>query len=164
EDDDERALLADAMGSASAAQFERTLAGHRRHVEGQFALVFGDSDVDAITDDGRDAFVTIWDDPGADEDANAKLAAAGCSDPARGLSTLVRMRESGRYAQLPSLPRQRFDVLVPRLLAVAAGERMPGIDPDTVLMRLLALLETVARRSAYLALVVEHPPLLPRLV
>jgi len=32
-----------------------------------------------------------------------------------------------------------------------------------VFERLLALLETVSRRSAYLALLVEHPPILPRL-
>ena len=29
--------------------------------------------------------------------------------------------------------------------------------------RLLTLLEAVSRRSAYLALVIEHPPLLPRI-
>jgi glutamate-ammonia-ligase adenylyltransferase len=32
-----------------------------------------------------------------------------------------------------------------------------------VFERLLALLETISRRSAYLALLVEHPPVLPRL-
>src|SRR4029078_10972441 len=32
-----------------------------------------------------------------------------------------------------------------------------------VLDRLVGLLETVSRRSAYLALLIEHPPMLPRL-
>src|SRR5256885_12841226 len=49
------------------------------------------------------------------------------------------------------------------LLRVAATERASNADPQTVFLRLLALLEAVSRRSAYLALVIEHPPLLPRL-
>jgi glutamate-ammonia-ligase adenylyltransferase len=40
----------------------------------------------------------------------------------------------------------------------------PGLaGAASVFERLLSLLATVARRSAYLALVIEHPPLLPRL-
>ena len=38
-----------------------------------------------------------------------------------------------------------------------------GHEPDAVFGRLMELLETVSRRSAYLALLIEHPPLLPRL-
>ena len=38
-----------------------------------------------------------------------------------------------------------------------------GAAPDAVVQRLLGLLEAVSRRSAYLALLIEHPPLLPRL-
>jgi glutamate-ammonia-ligase adenylyltransferase len=52
---------------------------------------------------------------------------------------------------------------VPQLLAVAATERVAGADAQTVFRRLYGLLEAVSRRSAYLALVIEHPPLLPRL-
>ncbi len=51
---------------------------------------------------------------------------------------------------------------MPQLLAAAAGN--PGIaGAQVVFVRLLALLEAVSRRSAYLALVIEHPPLLPRI-
>ena len=44
-----------------------------------------------------------------------------------------------------------------------ARGRVPETLPQTVFLRLLGLLEAVSRRSAYLALVVEHPPVLPRL-
>jgi glutamate-ammonia-ligase adenylyltransferase len=72
------------------------------------------------------------------------------------------VRASGRYLQLPANSRQRFDTLVPQLLATAAAH--PGrAGANVVFERLLHLLESVARRSAYLALVIEHPPLLPRL-
>jgi glutamate-ammonia-ligase adenylyltransferase len=51
---------------------------------------------------------------------------------------------------------------MPQLLAAAAAN--PGIaGAQVVFVRLLALLEAVSRRSAYLALVIEHPPLLPRI-
>ena len=46
---------------------------------------------------------------------------------------------------------------------VAAAMPVRGADAQTVFERLLALLEAVSRRSAYLALLIEHPPLLPRL-
>ena len=49
------------------------------------------------------------------------------------------------------------------LIAVAAGQPGAGAPPAGVLQRLLGLLEAVSGRSAYLALLIEHPPLLPRL-
>jgi glutamate-ammonia-ligase adenylyltransferase len=160
----ERALIAEAMDFARPDSFERTLAGHRRHVEAQFALVLGDSTGAPEAEDDANRFAPLWDDPNADEEAaKAHLAGAGFADPAGLVTALRRARASARYAQLPALSRQRFDRLVPALLAVAASERVPGADPQTVFLRLFALLESVARRSAYLALVVEHPPLLPRL-
>jgi glutamate-ammonia-ligase adenylyltransferase len=60
------------------------------------------------------------------------------------------------------MSRQRFDALMPELLATSAAN--PGAaGAQVVFGRLLALLEAVSRRSAYLALVTEHPPLLPRI-
>jgi glutamate-ammonia-ligase adenylyltransferase len=79
------------------------------------------------------------------------------------IELLARARTSARYLQLPALSRQRFDALVPQLLTTAATVPVANADPLTVFERLFALLETVSRRSAYLALVIEHPPLLPRL-
>jgi glutamate-ammonia-ligase adenylyltransferase len=46
---------------------------------------------------------------------------------------------------------------------VAAEHRSPRATPDAVVQRLLGLLDAVGGRSAYLALLIEHPPLLPRL-
>ena len=54
--------------------------------------------------------------------------AAGFDDPAALLSTLRARARSARYAQLPALSRQRFDALVPQLLAVAATQRVAGAD------------------------------------
>jgi glutamate-ammonia-ligase adenylyltransferase len=157
----ERLLIAEAMGATDVGAFDQRLDDLRRQVEAQFALVFGESAQPNTQDD--DPFAGLWEDPLPADVARSRLSAVGFPDPDALLSTLQRVREGTRYAQLPALSRQRFDRLVPELLRVAATEPMQGADPQAVFLRLFALLEAVSRRSAYLALLVEHPPLLPRL-
>jgi len=163
DDDDERAALAESLDLPDAGAFEQALGAHRRAVEAQFLLVLGDTATASDGDTGDPACVTLWHEPVDSPAARAHLAAAGFTDPAGLIELLRRQREATRYTQLPAASRQRFDAIVPRLLAVAVRERVPGADADTVFRRLLALLDAVSRRSAYLALVIEHPPLLPRL-
>jgi glutamate-ammonia-ligase adenylyltransferase len=170
----EREALARAMGYADASRFEAALAAHRSEVETQFEAVFGDTRrrdtvaagdraPSAPTEMGAHEFAALWREEASPEVARSTLERAGFGDPPALLGMLARVRESRRYLQLPALSRQRFDTLVPQLLATAAGERVAGTDPQTVFQRLLGLLEAVSRRSAYLALVIEHPPLVPRL-
>ena len=166
----ERAALAQAMDFADTDQFESTLAAHRAEVEAQFAAVFGQPGTSALSSPAAtaaganvDVLAAIWRDDVSRETAQTSLAAAGFSDPVALVDSLARVRASVRYLQLPVLSRQRFDALIPQLLAVAVAEAAPSADAQTVFHRLLGLLETVSRRSAYLAMVIEHPPLLPRL-
>ena len=157
---EERALLAESMGFAGLREFDAELARQRAQVSEQFALVFGDR---GRTDaDAKGTFTGIWEEPQASATAREQLRSAGFTDPDALLATLARVRGSGRYLQLPALSRQRFDALIPQLLATSAAN--PGAaGAQAVFERLLALLEAVSRRSAYLALVIEHPPLLPRI-
>jgi glutamate-ammonia-ligase adenylyltransferase len=65
---------------------------------------------------------------------------------------------------LPTLSRQRFDAHLPQLLrAAAAAAASSTVEPEAVFGRLLTLLETISGRSVYLALLSEHPPVVPRL-
>jgi glutamate-ammonia-ligase adenylyltransferase len=155
---DERALLAEACGAAGTAEFERALAATRREVALQFASVLGE-EPGARTDS---PVARVWASPDADGAPEA-LAAAGYRDPAALLCRLRAVQAHPRYLQLPSLSRDRFDALVPQLLEAAARTAADGLDPQDVFIRLLDFLESVNRRSAYLALLIEHPPLLPRL-
>ena len=155
----ERALVAEAMDETPDA-FEQALARHRAVVSVTFAQTLGDEG--RATDRADAIYATLWDEPDAVPSLREPLQAAGYADPDALAASLARVRASGRYLQLPAASRDRFDALVPRLLAVAAAH--PGLaGAQPVFERLLALLETIARRSAYLALVIEHPPLLPRL-
>ncbi len=157
---EERALLAASMGFAGLRDFDAELGRHRAQVSEQFALVFGDR---GRTDaDAKGTFTAIWEEPKASAAAREQLRAAGFTDTDALLATLARVRGSGRYVQLPALSRQRFDALIPQLLATSSAN--PGAaGAQAVFGRLLTLLEAVSRRSAYLAMVIEHPPLLPRI-
>lgn len=70
----------------------------------------------------------------------------------------AQLRDSQRYLQLPEDSRRRVDRVVP-LLAKAA-KATP--DPEATLARGIDLIEAVARRAAYLALLAENPQALER--
>jgi glutamate-ammonia-ligase adenylyltransferase len=168
----ERNALALAAGFATAAAFDAALAAHRAAVTAQFAVAFGTAAENTAEAGGRAAapdapdsaaLAAIWRDDVTADTARAALAAMGYADPAGLAADLARVRASSRYVQLPAPSRQRVDALVPQLLAVAASARVDGADAQTVFRRLFGLLEAVSRRSAYLALLTEHPPVLPRL-
>jgi glutamate-ammonia-ligase adenylyltransferase len=71
---------------------------------------------------------------------------------------LAALRASQRYLQLPEDSRRRFDALIPQLASAAAATG----DPQETLARGVDLLEAIARRAAYLALLAERPEALER--
>jgi len=73
---------------------------------------------------------------------------------------LAALRTGQRYLQLPEDSKRRFDALIPALAHAAAATA----DPDTTLARGLDLVEAIARRAAYLALLAERPEALERVV
>ena len=156
----ERDALAHACGFADAKSFMTALGGHRAAVERMFAAILGEEPAA----DG-DALAAVWVDPVPEETRADMLAAAGYSNPNAVLELLARVRQSSRYLQLPTMSRQRFAALVPQLLRVAVSGSRNGTaaDPQQIFERLLALLEAISGRSVYLALLAEHPPVLPRL-
>jgi glutamate-ammonia-ligase adenylyltransferase len=156
----ERTAVARACGFTDAKSFTSALEAGRAAVERHFSAVLGE---EPRGDD--DALAAVWFDP-APEQARARLLAeAGYCDAGAVLELLTRLRRSSRYLQLPTLSRQRFDALVPQLLraAVTATQTVTACNPQHIFERLLALLETVSGRSVYLALLAEHPPVLPRI-
>src|SRR5262249_26898895 len=155
----ERTAIARACGFADAHGFDAALGVHRATVERHFDAVFGE---EARMDD--DALAAVWLDPAPEDARCATLAAAGYGTPLTLLEKLSRARQRPRYLQLPTLSRQRFDALVPQLLRAAANAaEATATEAEAIFERLLTLLETISGRSAYLALLAEHGPVLPRL-
>jgi len=71
---------------------------------------------------------------------------------------LDALRASQRYAALPADSKRRLDALVPALARAAAATP----DPEATLARGVDLIEAIASRAAYLALLAENPQALER--
>ena len=71
---------------------------------------------------------------------------------------LAALRASQRYGALPAESRRRLDALVPALVRACAATP----DPEATLARGVDLVESIASRAAYLALLAEQPATLER--
>ena len=85
---------------------------------------------------------------------------AGAPEPWPAHARLDALRASQRYAQLPPESKQRLDVLIPAL--ARAAQATP--DASLTLARGADLVEAIASRAAYLALLAENPKALERVV
>ncbi|HXZ92115.1 MAG TPA: bifunctional [glutamate--ammonia ligase]-adenylyl-L-tyrosine phosphorylase/[glutamate--ammonia-ligase] adenylyltransferase [Burkholderiales bacterium] len=149
EDEADRATIATLCGCASWSEFAARLAATRARVTHHFQAVFAET----LGDDAGG----LWQDDRAA--MQAALAELGFRDAEASAAHLAALRAGQRYAQLPEDSRRRFDALIPALARAAAATP----DPDATLARGLDLVEAVARRAAYLALLAEHPEALERI-
>jgi glutamate-ammonia-ligase adenylyltransferase len=62
-----------------------------------------------------------------------------------------------RVRRLPSSAQDRFERLVPAAIELAVQHATAGCDAATLLSRMFSLLEAIASRAAYLALLFEYP-------
>ena len=152
--------LAAAMG-LSSNEFEDTLTAHRAFVNGTFRNAF------RLAGMGDDA-----DQPGHNTTAQtpsvssttipANLAAHIEAVFGAPNETLVQridsLLQSHRVRSLPSTSRRRLKTLLP---AIIDGAAKTG-NPEQTAIRLLDLLEQIAQRSPYMALLAEYPEILAR--
>ena len=151
------------MGFAHWDDFLPVLRGHMTRVHSHFEQVFespqrGHS---AVDDSGMSA---LWLSEPSEAEALASLREAGY-DQVEACWSLLRTVKSGRHVQaLSRTGRTRIDRLMPLLLgAVVKLDPRPD-SPYEVMQRLLTLVEAIVRRTAYLALLSEHPMALSQLV
>ncbi|MBI5919394.1 MAG: bifunctional [glutamate--ammonia ligase]-adenylyl-L-tyrosine phosphorylase/[glutamate--ammonia-ligase] adenylyltransferase [Nitrosomonadales bacterium] len=147
-----QAIIAQGMGYADYPALLAELEPLRRFVSQQFDTIFSTRQKTSTS--------TWWREGLNEEEATNALAALGYADAATVAERLLQLRNGSRYRQLPDLSRQRLDRLIPQL-AAQCGEMT---NPDATLLRLLTLVEAIARRAAYLAFLAEYPQALPRLV
>jgi glutamate-ammonia-ligase adenylyltransferase len=159
EDELNRLRLAYAMGYSHWDEFLPVLRGHMARVHSHFEQVFAAPQTEHAGTEGAD-LGEAWAGSLAEEEALAVLTAAGYGDAAAVLTQLRALRDSRSYRALSTHGQLRMDRLMPLLLGAVAG----GEAPDATLARLLALVTAIARRTAYLALLVEHPMALSQLV
>ncbi len=152
-----RLRLARAMGFADWDGFVAVLEGHRRRVQGEFDRVFAAPQAD--DEHQEQAFSSVWGGTADDTHYQRQLTEAGFQDASTALRRLQTLRDTAARKGLSRRGGDRMAQLIPLVLQVAAGSK----SPDLVLERVLRVLESILRRTAYLAMLTEHPIILSQL-
>ena len=148
---DDQRKIAESMGFASFAEFADALAALRERVSAHFHAVFAESA-------DQHALQPLWQQPDAHD--GATFVRHGFQEGERIQARLQSTRAGRRYTQMPERNRRRFDALIPRLI----DEAVSNAEPDLAFNRGLDFLEHIAGRAAYLALLLEYPQALHRVV
>ena len=156
-DANERLRLAYGMGFADWQSFSRELEKFRARVQSHFDQVFGATDEQAPETDSLSA---LWEGTLTDDQVLETLAQAGFADGDAVMSIVSKLRASYTVRGLEERGRARLSRLVPALLRTVATRH----DPLATLQRVITIIEGIARRSVYLALLVERPLALSQLV
>lgn len=156
----QKMALAQAMGYAQWQAFVDDLAEHRRGVDEHFQQIFAAPQIESEVGDAEQALLNAWADDEQTEQAEQALANFGLVQPAQAWQRLLSLREGMMYRTLGDRGRRRLAQLLPMLIRVAAQTRAP----DQALMRVASVLEQIIGRITYVALLVESPTALARLV
>lgn len=158
-DEEGRLRLARAMGYADWAAFVIDLEQHRRRVQGQFDQVFAAPQAGGEEEHAA-PLLDLWQGKLSGEEGAATLAQLGFEDSDEVARQLEGFRTSHACRALGGRGRERMDELMPLILSASGATEQATVT----LARVLGLLEAVARRTAYLALLVEHPIALSQLI
>ena len=159
-DEPGRARLAYALGCADWSSYEATLRKHMQQVHDHFEQVFAAPQAESAADAAALELAGVWTAALPLDIRNHALERLGYAVPDDALEALSQLRRSSAFRALGSTGQHRLDQLIPLILA-AAGKTTYAAE---TLQRILRLVEAVARRTAYLALLVENPMALSQLV
>ncbi len=156
-----RARVARSMGFGGVEDFDEALARHRQCVRGVFNDLVAQVDDAPDVDDGQREDLRQAEQVWSSRDADATPLARLGFDPAeQALEILHRLRDSTAVKAMQRDARARMDGLMPLLIGACARVE----NSVETLQRTLNLVESVARRSAYLVLLAENSGALEQLV
>ena len=157
-DETHRALIAEAMGFADWKALAAELDRHRERVQSSFTALFEGTPAPTHAAGAR---IVAWlNDPQATPDAEAlaeDLAEAGFAQAPEAARRLIEFTGSRRYRAMSGSLRAKVERLLPALVSTSAET-----GGEATLARLLQLLESIDRREAYVALLLEFPQVLAR--
>jgi [glutamine synthetase] adenylyltransferase / [glutamine synthetase]-adenylyl-L-tyrosine phosphorylase len=153
--DEDRALVAEMMGRADYAGLRQELEAHRAVVSRHFEAIFAGVRESGGVQDQSD----LWLQALSREDALARLAGMGFGDAAHIYARLMEIRGCARYRRMAASGQALLDRLIPQLLETARA--LP--NPDATFARMLNVVDSIGRREAYLALLLEYPNATERL-
>jgi len=156
DDEPGRERLAASMSAASWSVLLGQIERHRSAVSKHFAnIVFGPVERDAAADVAVEFQLEL-----PQEELQKRLTESGCDAAESCAEQLAQLRESGYYRRLDETGRRRLLILLPRIFKLLAG----SATPDVTLARLLKVVEMIAGRTVYLALLGENELALRRLI
>ena len=167
--DDEigRARLAFGMGFKNWSEFLIELNKHRENVEAHFEQVFvapqteeNEEELDLEKQTEIQQLEALWYNKLDQQDAINLLTEKGFENSAAALTQLQTLHQSRQYASLSRQGQTRLDRLMPLLL----GALQQVDNVDITFERIFSLLTKIARRSVYLALLLENPMVLSQLI
>lgn len=165
--------LAWAMGFENWEAFFNVLTNYRNRVNHEFKAVIADPENKEVVDsDVLQVWRGLWDasiQSGAisAEDAQQLLNGQPLESPEALLKLLHELRENRSVVNMQASSRSRLDDFVPRLLMMICEHAERGelmISFVDTFKRIVPLVESIARRSAYLVLLIENPIALHQLV
>ncbi|VAW83669.1 Glutamate-ammonia-ligase adenylyltransferase [hydrothermal vent metagenome] len=161
QDEREQLKLAYAMGFTGWSEFYTCLQKTMQTVHHHFEQVFTAPQTEHANDDeNKQNLATLWAIGAEFDQAHEVLQHNGFQQPEEVVRCLTTMRASSSYRHLSSRGRVRLDHLIPLTLGAAAQ----ATQPTVAFLRVMMVLEAIGRRSAYYALLLEHPMALSQLV
>jgi glutamate-ammonia-ligase adenylyltransferase len=171
-DDLSQLRLAWAMGFENWPAFSAVLNNYRQRVNHEFKAVIADPEKEKVDATALDVWQGIWEasiqsgSVGA-EDAKILLQGERLENPNELLKLLHDLRENRSVVNMQASSRGRLDDFIPRLLLMISEHAEHGelmIPFADTFKRIAPLVESIARRSAYLVLLIENPIALHQLV
>jgi len=157
-DETGRLRIARSMGFETWASFYSVLESHRVKVQKHFDAVFAVSREEERAPDHP--LLAVWNEQLDPPVALQYLEQFGFSEPQLVLDALDQFHRSHACRAQGERGRARFAELMPMLLEQVGKIAQPGCT----LSRIFKILEAIARRTAYIALLVENPRALTQLV
>lgn len=162
-----QARIALGMGFEDWASFKKELDQQRETAEAHFEQVFvapqteeSEVKVDPQQHTEIQRLEALWYNKLDEDESTDLLTSYGFKEAAEALKKLQTLHASRQYASLSRQGQTRFDRLMPLLL----GALQQVENVDVTFDRILLLLSNVARRSVYLALLLENPMVLSQLI
>ncbi len=159
-DDYPQSVLAFYLGFDSWVSFLIELDRHRANVSRHFADVITDPEDDSESEELDSRWHELWSGELEPSVALMLLQESGHEAAEEVVTRLTRLREDSTVQRMQAVGRERLEQFMPLLLQAVSGVA----NPSATLTRILPLVETVIRRTAYLVLLVENPAGLRQLV
>jgi [glutamine synthetase] adenylyltransferase / [glutamine synthetase]-adenylyl-L-tyrosine phosphorylase len=133
---------------------------YRSVVQKHFDATFNDTSASKTIVNNCKLAQSVWQGIVTADESTIALRDFGYLNIDETATLLNTLHNSKRYSQLPQQSKARLDSVMP-LLIIEAGQM---VQPDTALIRVVNLLETISGRASYLALLAEFPDALALVV